>query len=255
MNRIAIHSALRGATAAFAAMFFGTLAVGCSAASGESTSASESTASKGEALHRTAGQSCGANASCGAGYYCAPSASSPACGAGTCTASPQNCPSFETVGVCGCDGKAYKNSSCAMMEGTTSEGDRAIAGAALADVAGKWGRVMSQDATNHAEHDETLIVKDDGTYSLTQSDRCFPTPGYVCSKQIRIDGQSTGTVVAGTNGGFLFQNVTCTTGDCSGLATEFRFEHNCAAYDGPLHVSVIEPPGASETFTYYLERE
>ncbi|HEY2518289.1 MAG TPA: hypothetical protein VGI39_45785 [Polyangiaceae bacterium] len=253
MNRIQISLALRSAVSA---VLFGALAAGCSSAAGEEgTSAGERASSSSQALHHAAGQSCSASAACGTGYYCAPSATSPACGTGTCMASPQNCPSFETVGVCGCDGKAYKNSSCAMMEGTTSEGDRAIAGAAIADVAGKWGRVVSQDATNHVEYDETLIVKDDGTYSLFQSDRCFPTPGYVCSKQIRIDAESTGTVVAGTNGGFLFQGVTCTLGNCSGLATEFRFEHNCTAYDGPLHVSVIEPPGASETFTYYLEQE
>jgi hypothetical protein len=62
-------------------------------------------------------------------------------------------------------------------------------------------------------------------------------------------------VQAGTNGGFLFEGSTCVAGDCSTLATEFRLEHNCAAYTGPLHVSVIEPPGASESAnTYYLEK-
>ena len=141
------------------------------------------------------------------------------------------------------------------MDGTTSEGDRAIANAQIADVVGKWGRVVSEDATTHVEYDETLLVNADGTYSLFQTDRCFPTPGYLCSKQIRVDAESTGTVVAGTNGGFLFQGTTCAFGDCSGLATEFRFEHNCLAYDGPLHVSVIEPPGATEASTYYLEAE
>jgi hypothetical protein len=69
-----------------------------------------------------------------------------------------------------------------------------------------------------------------------------------------VDGESAGTVVQASNGGFLFQG-SCVSGDCSSIATEMRLEHNCQAYDGPVHVSVIEPPGADEyAATFYLEK-
>jgi hypothetical protein len=200
-----------------------------------------------------AGAPCDANAPCAQGFYCAPSPSSPACGPGTCVADPASCPLFETLGVCGCDGKHYLNANCASVNGTASEGACAIGGAQIADVAGTWSRVVSTNAATHEEVDETLVVNADATYELTTIERCYRTPGSICFHPIKVDGESAGTVMVGSNGGFLFQG-SCAVGDCSAMATEFRLEHNCLDYAGALHIAVIEPPGSSEANTVYLEK-
>src|SRR4029077_8351342 len=116
--------------------------------------------------------------------YCAPSGSV-ACGAGTCKTNPMFCPLHEILGACGCDGTAYMNANCAEVHGTTSEGDRRIAGAAIADVAGSWSRVVSTDLTAHVRVTEALTVGADGTFTLSQAQSCW-NPGHICFHSVRL---------------------------------------------------------------------
>jgi hypothetical protein len=210
-------------------------------------------ASPGRAHATVAGAYCDQSTPCGSGFYCATNATSPACGAGTCTASARFCPGFWTVGVCSCDGNWYINGQCAQMRGSTVLGPRAVAGAAVTDIVGTWARVMSQDTTAGVEYDETLTVNADGTYSLMHTDRCLPAPGKICRDSVRVDGMATGTIAAASNGGFVMQG-SCVTGDCSTLATEVILVHNCGDYDGALQIAITPPGDNPETTAYYLSR-
>jgi hypothetical protein len=201
-----------------------------------------------------AGTYCDQSTPCGSGFYCATDATSPVCGAGICTASPQVCPGLWTVGECTCDGNWYINTNCAQMRGATVLGPRAIAGAAMTDIVGTWTRVISQNTSAGVEYDETLTVDADGTYTLMHTDRCLPKPGNFCWHGVRVNAEATGTIAAGANGGFVMQG-SCVTGDCSTLATEVILVHNCGDYNGALQLAITPPSDSPESTAYYLNRQ